>query len=267
MNYLVKHIKVAIAFFKISWKNSIEYMNDFAVLCVDFIVTIASTIIFWRFLLVDYEKLGTWSMAGLILIGIFGNASWAIGEIFAGAWALSGKITEGRLDKYMCRPVNTLFSCVLEDMQVEEMIKGILSLLILLIWHGIKFDIAVNPADVIYTIVSLVIGVIIVAIVRCLYSCSAFWFENTEGLNFLVHMEDFGLEHYPLDIFNKTTKLVLLSIIPVGFVSYFPAMFYMHIIEKPYMYLLFEVIAMIILALALHLIWKKGIKKYEATGG
>lgn len=267
MSYLLKHFRVAAAFFNISWKNSIEYMNDFAILCLDFLVTIISTIVFWQFLLPEYENLGGWSLAGLILIGIFGNASWAIGELFAGAWELSAKITEGRMDKYMCRPVNTVFSLVLEDMQVEEMIKGMLSLVILLIWYEIKFHVSAGIVDILFSFISFLLGIVIVAVTRSIYSCSAFWFENTGGLNYLIHMEDLELERYPLDIFNKATKVVLISIIPVGFVSCFPAMFYMNMIDNGLLYLLLEIAILGLLVLVLHLVWGKGIKKYESAGG
>lgn len=267
MKYVFKHLKIAAAFLNISWKNSIEYMNDFVVLCIDFIVTMIATILFWKYLLVDYEYLGNWSVAGLIAIGIFGNASWAIGEILAGAWSLSEKITSGRLDKYLCRPVNTLFALLLEDMQLEEFIKGILSLIILMLWHSIKFKIPIHGLNLLFAICSMIVGVFIVAFVRCIYSCFSFWAANTEGFNFLIHMEDLQLDRYPLSIFNKCTKLVLLSIIPVGFVSCFPAMFYLGMVENRMLYLIFEIVIAAVMLFILSLLWKKGIQKYEATGG
>lgn len=267
MRYLCKHMKIAAAFLNISWKNSIEYMNDFAVLCVDFIVTMITTILFWKYLLVDYQYLGDWSMPGLIAIGIFGNASWAISEIFAGAWSLSEKIASGKLDKYMCRPVNTLFALVLEDMQLEEFIKGFLSLIILILWHSFTFHIPIRGMNLFFAVCSLVLGVLIVAFVRCIYSCFSFWAANTEGFHVLIHMEDLQLDRYPLSIFNKCTRVVLLSLIPVGFVSCFPAMFYLGMIENRVLYLAFEMLAAMGLLCILHLIWKRGIRKYEAAGG
>ena len=242
-------------------------MNDFVVLCVDFLVSIISTIFFWRFLLADYDSLGGWSLAGLVLIGIFGNASWAVGELFAGSWGLSDKIIEGKFDKYMCRPVNALLATVLEDMQVEEMIKGMLSLVILLVWHKIRFHIQVIAVDLLFALVSFALGIVIVAVVRSIYSCCAFWFENTSGFHYLIHMEDLEFDRYPLNIFNKATRIVLISIIPVGFVSYFPAMFYMHMINYRMYYILFETVILAMLMLLLHFIWKRGVKRYEATGG
>lgn len=267
MKHLYKHIRIAVAFLHISWKNSIEYMNDFVVLFIDFIASIASTIIFWRFLLVDIDNLGNWSMGGLILIGIFGNASWAFGELLAGSWELSEKITAGRMDRYMCRPVNVLYSLVLEDMQVEELLKGVLSLAVLLVWYGFKFHVDFDLFSFLLAFFSMLIGVVIVAIVRCIYSCSAFWIENTDGFHYLIHPEDLNVDRYPLDIFDKAARIILLSIIPVGFVSYFPAMFYLHLLDYPLLFLLAEIVVMVLFATVLHFIWKKGIKKYEATGG
>ena len=264
---MIKHLRIARAFLRISWMNSIEYMNDFAVICVDFIVTMIATILFWKYLLVDFQSLGKWQVAGLVLIGIFGNASWAIGEVFAGAWGLSEKITSGQLDKYLCRPVNAIYALVLEDMQLEELLKGVISLVALLIWHGVTFQDEINAINLLLAIISMLVGIVIVALVRCIYSCFAFWFPNTEGLNMLIHMEDLQIDRYPLGIFNKPTRLLLISIIPVGFIACIPAMLYMNMIAKPLMCLAFEIAIMMIMLFVLHIMWKGGIRKYEATGG
>lgn len=267
MNYLIKHLKIALALVKISWKNSIEYMNDFVVIFLDFFVTTVSTIIFWKYLLVDYNRLGDWSMTGLVLIGIFGNASWAISEVLAGAWMLPEKITEGKLDKYLCRPVNTLFALLLEDMQLEELIKGVLSLIVLLIWHSVTFSVSVNSINLFLAVSSLILGVLIVAGIRALYASVSFWLPNTEGIEFLIHMEDLGIDRYPLDIFHGSIRVILLSIIPVGFVACFPAMFYLGLFKNPSSFFLLEVLALIIVYSILSVLWKKGICRYEATGG
>ena len=242
-------------------------MNDFLVICLDFIVSIIGTIIFWKFLLVDFDSYKEWSTAGLVLIGIFGNASWAIGEIFAGAWGLSEKITAGKLDKYLCRPVGVVFALVLEDMQLEELIKGGISLAVLLTWHTLYFGNPINVINIFMAIASMTIGVIIVALIRCIYSCFAFWFPNTEGMNVFIHMEDLELDRYPLEIFRKPARIIFMTVIPVAFVSCIPAMLYLGIMDNGLTWLGIEVTIMIIMCILLKIIWKGGIHKYEASGG
>lgn len=267
MRYLKKHIMVFFAFMRVSWRTSIEYMNDFVFLLADFLVTIVTTILFWKYLLADYDHLGSWDFKELILIGIFGSASWAIGEIFSGSWQLPQKITSGRLDKYLCKPVNAVFALVVEDMQLDEVIKGFTSLAVLLVWYRVKFGVLTNIWRLLLSIVSMLIGIAIVALVRSIFSCVAFWFENTSGLNTVIHMEDYGLDRYPLEIFGKVSKVLLLTIVPVGYIACVPAMFFLGKLKYEIAVLFSEALFIIVLIFLLKVIWSRGVKRYEANGG
>ncbi len=138
MKKIKKHLRVLGAFCRISIKTSIEFMSDFAALTFDFILTIVFLVFFWKYLLGDFEMLAGWNMNELVILSLFGSSSWSVGQFLAGAWQLSEKIMGGQIDKYLCRPVNPLFSLIVEDMQLDEVVKGVLSLSLFLILYRFK---------------------------------------------------------------------------------------------------------------------------------
>lgn len=268
MKIIKKHFKVLAAFVRISLKTSIEYMNDFAALALDFCLTIVFSLLFWNYLLGDFDRLAGWDMKELVVLALFGSSSWSIGQFLAGSWQLSEKITGGQLDKYICRPVNPLFSLVLEDMQLDEVLKGVMSLSIFLVLYKVKLGAVPSLGSVICSVLLLFMGIIIVALVRCIFSCVSFWIENERGISMFVHMEDFDLHMYPVDMFDSACKIILFSIIPVAFISYVPASVYLRKNTlSPLYFLGGEAVIIVLLLLVLKLVWGRGIRKYEANGG
>ena len=86
MRFVLKHLFIFFSFLNISWKTSIEYMNDFFVIVLDFFSVVVSSILFWKILLLNYVTLEIWDIESLILLSIFGISSFSMCEIFAGTW-------------------------------------------------------------------------------------------------------------------------------------------------------------------------------------
>lgn len=268
MKIIIKHIKVLRAFFQISLKTSIEYMSDFAALALDFCLTIVFSFLFWNYLLSDFDMLAGWNMEELVILALFGSSSWSVGQFLAGSWQLSEKIMGGQLDKYLCRPINPLFSLVLEDMQLDEVLKGVLSMGIFLVFYRIKLGVIPSVWSVLGALVLLLMGILIVALVRCIFSCISFWIENERGISVVVHMEDFGLDRYPADMFHGAGKVILFSVIPVAYISYVPALIYLcKNTLNPLFFLAGETVIIVFLLCLLQFVWKRGIRRYEASGG
>ena len=78
-------------------------------------------------------------------------------------------------------------------------------------------------------------------------------------------MEDLGFEKYPLTIFNKTIKLLLITIIPIAFVSSIPVMILLNMLSNIFLWLGLELLFLIFLIIILNFEWRLGIKKYEST--
>lgn len=265
MRYVLEHLFIFFSFLNISWKTSIEYMNDFFVIVLDFFSVVVSSILFWKILLLNYVTLEIWDIESLILLSIFGISSFSMCEIFAGTWQISEKIINGRIDMYLCKPINVKIALFLEDMQLEEFFKGIINFTVLMIWYFLSFKRNIHFYNFILSIFSMIIGIFLVSMIRAILSCLSFWVENTNAFDFLIHMEDLGFEKYPLTIFNKTIKLLLITIIPIAFVSSIPVMILLNMLSNIFLWLGLELLFLIFLIIILNFEWRLGIKKYEST--
>ena len=265
MRYILKHILIFREFFNISWKTSVEYMNDFFIIILDFFSVVISTILFWKILLFNYDTLGIWNLDSLILLSIFGISTFSMCEIFAGTWQISEKIINGRIDMYICKPINPIIALFLEDMQIEEFLKGVINFTVLIAWYFLFFEKNVYAYNFILSIFSMIIGIFLISMIRAILSCFSFWVEHTNAFDFLIHMEDLGLEKYPLSIFNKYVKFILLTVIPVGFISSIPVMILLNTLDNIFLWICLELLFLFFLVIILKFEWKLGIKKYEST--
>ena len=81
-------------------------------------------------------------------------------------------------------------------------------------------------------------------------------------------MEDFGLDRYPADMFHGAGKVILFSVIPVAYISYVPALIYLcKNTLNPLFFLAGETVIIVFLLCLLQFVWKRGIRRYEASGG
>lgn len=267
MNYVYKHFKMIWSFIKINWRNSIEYMGDFTVIILNFIVVTALTVIFWKSILGDVAEVSNWSMNELIILGIFGSVSWALSEFFAGSWQLPEKILQGELDKYLSKPINPLYALVMESMQLDEVLKGVILFIVLIPLYFWKYDYSGTIFNVIMSIFCLIIGVLIISFIRIFFSLLSFWIGDSNILNRIVHLEDFNLERYPINIYQRNIQSILTWFIPVGFMATYPAMIFLNKqINIPKIFII-EFFVLFIWFVIILIEWKLGVKKYESNGG
>ncbi|KAB3534823.1 hypothetical protein F8154_08145 [Alkaliphilus pronyensis] len=262
-----RHFRLILNYIDINWKNSTEYRKDFIILFFDFIVITLLSIIFWRAVFGNTDQLGNWQFEELVILGIFGSTSWALSDFFAGAWQLPEKITQGALDKYLTKPIHPLFAAIMESMQLEETCKGVLAFTLLSIVASVKYNYSITITNVLLSIVILVIGVCIISLMRIFFSLFTFWIGQSNGLNVILHLEDFNFERYPIDIFGKYLKYLLTWCIPVGYLATYPTVIFLRKSENNLIIFLLGVLVLATWFIIVSFLWKRGIKRYEANGG
>lgn len=266
MRLFIKHLKLLKIYIIVGWKNGTEYRKDFFISIIDFFVSILITIVFWSFIFDDLIIFEGWGKEELVILALIGNTSWALSEFFAGTWSLPEKIVSGQIDKYLCRPINSLFATIMESSQFDEVLKGFIGLLILMNATMIIYGTySINIVSILLGILSLLIGVVIISLMRVTISSLSFWLGETSSLNMILHLEDFSFERYPLDIFGKYS-FIFIYFIPIGFISTIPTKIILG--GTPiYKALFFEMLIFIIWLVIATLVWKYGLKKYESYGG
>lgn len=112
-------------------------------------------------------------------------------------------------------------------------------------------------------VLSVVFGVVVRININFATSILPIWLEGATGFKGMVEqMEEMG--KYPLDIYPKAFRVILLSLIPYAAISYVPASVLLG--KKGSVYFLILPAAMVLVIVIRIWLFNKAMEKYEGAG-
>lgn len=260
-----RHLKLFLLYFAQYAKVRMAYKADFF---IAFFSSMAATVLGFGFVLVLFSKiprLQDWSFYevlflygfSLIPLGFFNVISWNLYE-FGDLY-----IIQGRFDRVLLRPVDTLFQVLFEKFRLEslqEVVTGVLVVAVCVQRLGVPW----RATDYLWFPLMVVCGAVIYLSVFLILTSVAFWVEDRVGIvPPIYNMLTFG--RYPLTIYNVFIQFMLSWIIPFGFASFYPTT---HFLRReafaPYFHLV-PVVAASFFLLAVF-VWNRGVRNYSSTG-
>ena len=174
------------------------------------------------------------------------------------------KVKEGDLDRYFLRPVPVLFQVISETFQPEgfgELIVGVVMLFVC----GSMIDVSWSFSVVLLLVVASIFGGLVITSIKIICSSLAFVFKRSGPLLQVVY--DFiSYTRYPLSIYPKFVKYLLMFVFPFALVISLPIETLIFETWNPY------ILSLIIIGCSLSLlgisiiIWSICAKRYESTG-
>jgi ABC-2 type transport system permease protein len=260
-----RHLGLFGLYFAQYTKVRLAYKADFI---IAFFSSMAATVLGFGFVLVLFTKipkLQDWSFYeilflygfSLIPLGFFNVVSWNLyefGDIY---------MIEGRFDRIMLRPVDTLFQVLFEKFRLESLQEVATGLLVVGI-SARKLNIAWGPVDFFWFAIMVAAGTFIYLAVFLILTAVSFWFEDRVGIVPPVfNMLTFG--RYPLTIYNVFIQFLLSWIIPFGFASFYPTTHFLGREAFATYFHLVPLVAVVFSALAV-VVWNRGVANYSSTG-
>jgi viologen exporter family transport system permease protein len=260
-----RHVKLFALYFAQYSKVRLAYKADFF---IAFFSSMAATVIGFGFVLVLFTKiprLQDWSFDeilflyafSLIPLGFFNVVSWSLyefGDIY---------IIQGKFDRILLRPVDTLFQVLSEKFRIEslqEVVTGVWVLAVASKHLGYHWA----PADYLWFPLMVFSGGIIYLAVFLILTAVSFWFEDRVGIVPPVfNMLTFG--RYPLTIYSVFIQFLLSWIIPFGFASFYPSTHFLHRAQFGTYFHLVPLVALSFFVLAC-VVWNRGVQNYSSTG-
>lgn len=172
-------------------------------------------------------------------------------------------IVEGRFDRVLLRPVNSLFQILFEQFRLEALSDTVLGVVIL-ISCAHRLNLTLGPEAWVFLGATAVCGSVLYLAIFLMLTCVSFWMEDRVGVIPPVYnMLTFG--RYPLDIYNPFVKFFLSWIVPFGFATFYPtASLLKHDLYGAYAWLI-PLVTAVFFGLSV-LVWNRGVRNYSSTG-
>lgn len=212
-------------------------------------------IIQWMVILHLKKEIGGYGIREIMTLWALSASAYGFAHIFFHrAFSLSELITEGKLDAFLVQPKNVLVSAITSTTSISA-IGDLAYGFVLIFFTGISLR-----KFLLFTLFTITGGFIFTAFAVIAGSLS-FWIVRGDYIagNLTGIMVNFST--YPDGIFKGAVKVMLFTIIPIGFYNYLPVKTMIDF-QLPYLLgILF--VAMFIVLLAF-LVFHKGLKRYSS---
>lgn len=252
-------------FIKQDLKKLMEYKIDFLTGALALFITQGINIFFLTIIFSYIPNLEGWTFDQILFIYGFALLPKAIDHLFTdNLWSIGYfTVSKGDFDKYLTRPVSTLFAVTVEKFQIDalgELVVGIL----LLATSLPKVSFNLSFINVILFIISVLFATFIYTGIKLITASVAFWTKRSGNVIHMFYMvNDFA--KYPTTIYNRTVRAIITYIVPFAFTAFFPASYFI-VGGNPWYNIGGTVVMSALLMTVGIIIWNKGVTAYESAG-
>lgn len=203
-----------------------QYRFDFFVSTVGILAgNIATMAAIWVVFL-SIPSLGGYSYAQVIFLYAFALLAQSPTQIlFDHLWVLRMHTNQGTFIKYYFKPLPTLFYYVSEMVDLKgfgQLAFGIGAF----VWASLHLGIEWTPLRIALLPVLLTGGSLIFVSLMVMAAAATFWVKDSFSiLAFVSGFRDQA--RYPMSIFNSFFQFLFTFIVPIAFIAFFPAQFYL----------------------------------------
>jgi ABC-2 type transport system permease protein len=243
-----------------------EYKTDFIAINIASALILIMGVVSLEIIFAQVDHIAGWNKYQVFwMLGYFYLIRALYNTFFINTLNLGYWIRQGSLDIYITRPLGTFFQLLSTgryntELPLDEYLIG-LGLMIVAESH---IDIIPGLSGLLYLVFALVFCTMIYTCIMFLLSAASFWIIKSNALHELVGSIERLIE-YPLNIYNLTIKIILTTILPFGFISFYPSQYFFSFEDNKVFIFCIPVVALILILLS-RLVWKKGLQTYQSPG-
>lgn len=217
------HLRILGLFARVSIQNDAAYRADFFSSLIMSVLGLAGELAgLWTFFH-NVRSLGGWSLYQMgVLIGIFMTIRGMIGVLIApNMRMIMEDIRDGRLDFALIKPIHVQFYASVRRLacwRVTDVIFG----LAVVSYSCSKLSAFPTIGMVCSFLVMLAAGIVIIYAFWLVLATCAFWFTRLSNIE-MVFWTLFEAGRYPVDIFPYGLRIALTYVIPLAFLTTYPA--------------------------------------------
>ena len=250
-------------------RSQMQYRASFIMQIISqFIVTFTDFIAI-MFIFGKFSDIKGWSLWEVGLLYGMTSVSFAISEMTARGFDMfSRMIRLGDFDRVLLRPAGVFIQLMTADFDLRKLGRILQGLLVLVIaWR--MLGLGLNLSKIAFLIAAIINGIIFYMAILIAGATVCFWsVESTELPNMFTYG---GVEatSYPIPIYRRWFRNILIFVVPLAFVNYFPALYILDMPDPlglPYcIRFLFPLASIAAMTLAVRF-WNYGVQHYQSTG-
>lgn len=216
----------------------------------------ASFIIQWIVIYSLKEDVGGYTFNQVLLLWAIAASTYGFSHfLFEKSYSLSDTITNGKLDSFLVQPKNVLISAITTDISVSALGDILYGYIVL----GIS---GLTVTKFLLFMLFSITGAIVITDIAVLLGSLSFWFGKSDMIADTGNSLMTNFATYPDGIFKGVSRILLLTVIPIGLTSYFPVW----IMTKFDLKLTLLIIGIvIILTVFTFIVFYRGLRRYSSS--
>jgi ABC-2 type transport system permease protein len=200
-------------------------------------------------------------------------ALWMLGHEFHNTFfftivSVPEYVREGRFDRFLVRPQDTLFQALTVPSQLS--FDGLVLAIVFFVFATRFSGVQVDAAFIAFVPLVVVGGALIDLGISLAVATMSFWFVRVDTLRWVVMSLEQEFTRDPIIIYTRGVRIILAFVLPFAFMNYFPATFLLHKAEtglslSPQIGLLTPAIGAAWLLVS-YAFWRIGLQHYQGTG-
>lgn len=246
-------------------KRLMEYKVDFLLGAIGLVIAQAIQILFIGIIFSQIPKLQGWSFEEILFIYGFSLIPKSVDHLFFdNLWMVGYRIIrKGEFDKYLTRPINSLYHVLVENFCVDAF--GEMLTCILLLGYAIpRLSLPFHWYTIPLLLVVVVFATMIYTALKIMTSAISFWTKQSGHITHMLYMTN-DFSKYPVSIYNKAVQAVITYVIPFAFTAYFPASYFLTDSDPLFCIGGTVIAGTVLMAIALF-VWHRGVNAYESAG-
>ena len=218
---------------------------------------------------IQFHSINGWEFNQIAFMYGLGIVSHALSVvIFIQTWSIDRLVIYGELDRMLLRPMSVYFQfCVyyLNLIGLTDMLPGI----IIFIYGAISVGLEFSFFNIISVILVIAGATMLRGGIYTITGSVAFWTKSNRNLTAVItRLGDISIM-YPLTIYNRIVQAIFTFILPLGFISFYPASNFLGKdsgFEFPGVVALWTLAAGILFMILGRALFKVGLRHYDSAG-
>ena len=250
-------------------RSRLQYRLSFGLMCMAMIVSEACMLGLLGALFTKFRTVNGWTWTEVVFLYSLGNLAYSLMRVLGSQLDdFDRYIVRGDLDIVLIRPLPPLFYILASRVELIHVSRLLTSLVIFVVaFHLAHLRLTIGVA--IFVITTILSGGVIMFTFVLISATVALWTTKSGKLTDILTGASKEAATFPISIYPLAVRILLTFILPVAFVTYYPAQRLLHKNEFLGMPEYFQFgapfVAVALLSFS-YVLWRLGLRRYHSTG-